>query len=751
MHLMTSGMSQADAITRVQRDGDGTKARLVRARQRLAWGSVLHPRLGASTPPLGPSPGALAAAACARRVGIFIGSELAYYRVPHSSSGWGVRIADSGTVSYTALGTPADEAGLRVGDTIVQIGAEGTEIEVSSSEEVVGAIRALTAASVGAADDGTPGPKSFSVGVIRAVAPTAADVSTNLMMIKAEQQAGERFSQEQAAKWRPPLPGTLRTGPSGVVRLSSAEVEDRSRWAETARDFSRLCKQAGSVMLLQPAGSAGAERLVPLDAAIRAAVAEAAAVPTDDDAGPPPRSIDDSEACFAAMQTVLAEWLQQYHQEGEPPPPQEEELTRLARLVVYQLTVKPAMEVCLACKIYPPAMYQPRFLLAFCPGPPPAATAAGGGGAVTGTDAEASLRVLTIGFVGSPVIGDRPDTKATPYLMRLCSSNLLVEQPAATAAASDAAMAVAGREEPEPEPELEPESVSAPSPSSSSAAAALSPYLVHYNCQVTAAKRSSTAITTDVYTWLPAALQANSNNSNRDSVGSWAWPLAEIPYLANDSSGSNGGGTVAQPSSSPSAAAGMTQPQIAAPQLHPAAIPAGSTEPRRQQIATPMRLAAVQDDADGGEIQSTTEAAGAVAAAASPTPPPPIARPGSAARTVSSSGRSTAAASAAAAPRLESAEAAVELELRRQPGQGYGMEISTTAQVTAFRRSAAAGTAGGSTAAEQAGVVLGSYITHVDGQPVASDREIVAILRRMDAARPGCVFTFVPPRVEPRE
>eukprot|EP01046_Picozoa_sp_COSAG06_P102726 COSAG06_NODE_48895_length_329_cov_0.643478_1_plen_60_part_10 len=60
-------------------------------------------------------------------------------------------------------------------------------------------------------------------------------------------------------------------------------------------------------MLLQPAGSAGAERLVPLDAAIRAAVTEAAAVPTDDDAGPPPRSIDDSEACFAAMQTVLAE------------------------------------------------------------------------------------------------------------------------------------------------------------------------------------------------------------------------------------------------------------------------------------------------------------------------------------------------------------------------------------------------------------------------------------------------------------
>ena len=93
----------------------------------------------------------------------------------------------------------------------------------------------------------------------------------------------------------------------------------------------------------------------------------------------------------------------------------------------------------------------------------------------------------------------------------------------------------------------------------------------------------------------------------------------------------------------------------------------------------------------------------------------------------------------------------MELELRRQPGQGYGMEISTTAQVTAFRRSAAADTAGGSTAAEQAGVVLGSYITHVDGQPVASDREIVAILRRMDAARPGCVFTFVPPRVEPRE
>ncbi len=645
--LMTSSMAQADMIGRVHLDGDGVNAPLVRARQRLAWASAFHQRLGAATlywlRALHPS--------CARRVAIGVGTEILHYCVPHSSAGWGVRIADSGTVSYTAVGTAADLAGLQIGDTILQIGAEGSAIDVSSSSEVVGAIRALIESAAGTASDGTPGPQEFSVAISRPVAPKASNIAVSLMMVKTEKEAGERFARAWAQNWRPPLPGTMRDDPTGKVVLKSQEVEDLARWPESARDFSRLCKQQGSVVLLCPAAVGSAtEQLVPLDASIRAVfesttgretMGTGASVDNCSSSSLSGHShMDDSEACFTVLQKVIRDWFEQC---GITPLPEAEELTRVSRLIVYNLTVKPAMEVCIACKVFPPAMYQPRFLL----------------GCSAGPGCRAALRVFTYGFVGGPVLGDRPDTKATPYLLRLCSSNLLAnaKQPVAEPPAPRAA-------------------------SSGSSMLQYQPYCVHYTCQVTAAKRAATAVTADVASWLPEKLKATGPDS-------WTWPLA-IPYLSTD-----------MPSSVDSSA-------VPAPQV---ALPVHQTPPVAQE--------------DHGRLPVRIPSSA----------PPPIARPGAAAVARSRTGPNK-----AARP--------VEMELRPEPGQSYGMDISTRAQVTAFRRSPS----GGSCVAERAGVEIGSIITHVDGLPVSTDLDIVAHLRNPDVARRGCcVFTFALPRKQALE
>ena len=100
---------------------------------------------------------------------------------------------------------------MRVGDTILTIAAEETSIETGeSSEGVVAAIRALTASSYGTARDGTAGPFAFDVAVARVVAPNAAEVGMNMVMIRTEQEAALKFAQEFAVNYRPPLPGTLR-------------------------------------------------------------------------------------------------------------------------------------------------------------------------------------------------------------------------------------------------------------------------------------------------------------------------------------------------------------------------------------------------------------------------------------------------------------------------------------------------------------------------------------------------------------
>ncbi|CAE8741232.1 unnamed protein product [Polarella glacialis] len=74
----------------------------------------------------------------------------------------------------------------------------------------------------------------------------------------------------------------------------------------------------------------------------------------------------------------------------------------LAMRVAAHINVSPGMQAVL-CEKLPPALWQPAF--AVCIG-------------------RGQVRVLTLAFVGGPVVGDRPSCKRTPFLLRLTSGDL---------------------------------------------------------------------------------------------------------------------------------------------------------------------------------------------------------------------------------------------------------------------------------------------------------------------------------------
>ena len=78
-------------------------------------------------------------------------------------------------------------------------------------------------------------------------------------------------------------------------------------------------------------------------------------------------------------------------------------LTDLSRRIIGHLTVTPGMDVLVGNEVAP-AMFQNKFVvLSGC----------------------GQVRVATYGFIGGPAVGDRPDRKATPFVLRMLSSNLL--------------------------------------------------------------------------------------------------------------------------------------------------------------------------------------------------------------------------------------------------------------------------------------------------------------------------------------
>ena len=78
-------------------------------------------------------------------------------------------------------------------------------------------------------------------------------------------------------------------------------------------------------------------------------------------------------------------------------------LADLSRRVLGHLAVTPGMDVLVNNEVAP-AMFQNKFVvLSGC----------------------GQVRVATYGFIGGPTVGDRPDRKATPFVLRMLSSNLL--------------------------------------------------------------------------------------------------------------------------------------------------------------------------------------------------------------------------------------------------------------------------------------------------------------------------------------
>lgn len=89
--------------------------------------------------------------------------------------------------------------------------------------------------------------------------------------------------------------------------------------------------------------------------------------------------------------------------EGCPDPLEPELLEGLARHIVASVSVSPGMQVVMKHSISP-ALWQPTFVVCI------------------GND---QIRVVTLAFIGGPVMGDRPSSKSTPFILRLVTDDLL--------------------------------------------------------------------------------------------------------------------------------------------------------------------------------------------------------------------------------------------------------------------------------------------------------------------------------------
>lgn len=94
-------------------------------------------------------------------------------------------------------------------------------------------------------------------------------------------------------------------------------------------------------------------------------------------------------------------------------------LWELTRQVTAHISVSPGLHVAEQAGL-PHALWQPLFLV--CVG-------------------SGQVRVLTLAFAGGPVVGDRPDSKRTPFVLRLATDDLVPAAALATADAGVLAMA----------------------------------------------------------------------------------------------------------------------------------------------------------------------------------------------------------------------------------------------------------------------------------------------------------------------
>lgn len=91
--------------------------------------------------------------------------------------------------------------------------------------------------------------------------------------------------------------------------------------------------------------------------------------------------------------------------------------SQLAARIAAHITVGPAMTLLRTNNVTPQTLFQPRFIIVVGSPPP-------------GGPTDPIVRVITYAYMGSPVKGDRPDRKHTPFVLKMVTSNLYLDDAA---------------------------------------------------------------------------------------------------------------------------------------------------------------------------------------------------------------------------------------------------------------------------------------------------------------------------------
>jgi len=224
---------------------------------------------------------------------------------------------------------------------------------------------------------------------------------------------------QMAFTQRPPLPGAFRNRPSGTMEVPCNSVD--VPWAECLRDLTRTLHGKGVYIV-------GPEQMYPLRAEMKT-LGDLNRKACEAAFGSLMRAVCDELTAQGAKQGINAAapaiplrgslWRQQ---SGTVNNWQLDslELRELTRRVATHITVGPGMHVVLKQKLSP-VLLQPAFVICI---------------------SRSQVRVLTFAFIGEPVTGDRPETKRTPFILRLLTGNLAAAAPQSQASPDDSGTGV---------------------------------------------------------------------------------------------------------------------------------------------------------------------------------------------------------------------------------------------------------------------------------------------------------------------
>lgn len=172
----------------------------------------------------------------------------------------------------------------------------------------------------------------------------------------------------------PALPGNL--GRTGSITLTASRDD-----SEALRDFARVWLANGGDLFLACGGSELITLQRPGSADGTASAGEAAA-------------IAEEEFCGAVHKAVVQHIDEAFDERKQ---------RDLVRRLMSQMTVDPTIQIVTQHGLLP-SVVQPKFVVLV---------------------SKQQVRVATYAFIGSPVCGDRPNRKWTPFLMRMVTCNLV--------------------------------------------------------------------------------------------------------------------------------------------------------------------------------------------------------------------------------------------------------------------------------------------------------------------------------------